>query len=31
MKRYIKLEGNRIVDIRHKMIEGFIEIDVAMN
>ena len=31
MKRYIKTEGNRIVDIRHKMIEGFIEIEVADN
>lgn len=28
MKRYIRTEGNRIVDIRHKMIEGFIEIEV---
>ena len=31
MKRYIRTEGNRIVDIRHKMIEGFIEIEVADN
>jgi len=28
MKRYIRTEGNRIIDIRHKMIEGFIEIEV---
>ena len=31
MKRYIKTEGSRIVDIRNKMIEGFIEIEVADN
>ena len=29
MKKYIKTEGNRIIEVRPKMIEGFIEIEVA--